>query len=109
MTYEEAIKVLSAESCYECSYGCNSPTTCGNPYCIVKEATVLAIASLEKQIPKKPNSGVDRTWGTPTKEALCPACDYSLGHWEFIGGVEEITYCENCGQAISWEGWKWTD
>lgn len=72
-------------------------------------AVKMAITAIDKQIPKKPTSGVDRTWGMPTKEAICPACDYALGHWEFIGGGKKITYCEYCGQAISWEGWKWTD
>lgn len=70
----------------------------------VDDACLKACAALDKQIPKKPTSGVDRTWGTPTKEAVCPACDYALGHWEFIGGGEKITYCEHCGQAIDWEG-----
>lgn len=73
------------------------------------EALKIAVFALDKQIPKTPNSGVDRTWGTPTKEAVCPACDYALGHWEFIGDAKKITYCEHCGQAITWEGWKWTD
>lgn len=72
-------------------------------------AVKMAIAAIDKQLSKKPTSGVDMTWGAPTKEAICPACDYALGHWEFIGGGEKITYCEHCGQAITWEGWEWTD
>lgn len=75
----------------------------------VDTACIMACKALEKQIPQKPNSGVDRTWGTPEKKAICPACDYALGHWEFIGDAKKITYCEHCGQAITWEGWKWTD
>lgn len=75
----------------------------------VDEACLMACEALDKKIPKTLNSGVDRTWGTPTKEAICPACDYALGHWEFIGGGKKITYCEHCGQAIDWEGWKWED
>lgn len=73
------------------------------------EALKIAVVALEKQIPKTPNSGIDRTWGTPTKEAICPVCDCALGHWEFIGGGEKITYCEHCGQAITWEGGEWAD
>ena len=75
----------------------------------VDVACIMACAALDKQIPQKPNSGVDRTWGSPLKEAICPACDYVLGNWRFIGDGEKITYCEHCGQAISWEGWEWTD
>ncbi len=99
MTYEEAketIRVAIAE--VEWNYPLD-----------YTEAFKKAEEALDKQIPKKPNSGVDRTWGTPEKEAVCPVCDYVLGHWEFIGDVEKITYCEHCGQAIDWEGWKWTD
>lgn len=73
------------------------------------ETLELAKKAVEKQIPKKPTSGVDRTWGTPMKEAICPVCDYTLGRWKFFGGGKKITYCELCGQAIDWDGWKWTD
>lgn len=101
MTREEAKKVLSAESCYECSYGCNSPTTCGNPYCIVKEATVLAIASIEKQIPKKPICIKD---SATTKHFNCPVCAY-----RFVSEIDgqlcagrKTSFCPDCGQAIDW-------
>lgn len=94
MTYEEAKEHLKKLKSFH-----------NGAYAAVK----MAITAIDKQIPKKPNSGTDRTWGTPAKEAICPACDYALGHWEFIGGGEKITYCEHCGQAIDWEGWKWTD
>lgn len=56
---------------------------------------------------KNLRTGNTKSCGCYMKEAVCPACDYALGHWEFIGGGEKITYCEHCGQAISWEGWKW--
>lgn len=98
MTYEEA-KIDLIESGIELGAG----------DFVDFEALKIAVVALDKQIPKKPNSGVDRTWGTPTKEAICPACDYALGHWEFIGDAKKITYCEHCGQAITWEGWEWTD
>ena len=91
MTYEEA-KIDLIESGIELGAG----------DFVDFEALKIAVVALDKQIPKKPNIGVDRTWGTPTKEAICPACDYALGHWEFIGGGENITYCEHCGQAIDW-------
>lgn len=99
MTYEEAKDILRVAAA-EVEWNCPLDYT---------EAFQKAEEALDKQIPQTPNSGVDRTWGTLMKEAVCSACDYALGHWEFIGGGEKITYCEHCGQAISWEGWKWTD
>ena len=99
MTYEEAKEIIRvAISEVEWHYPLE--------YAVAFEQ---ATEALDKQIPKRPNGGVDRIWGTPTKEAICPACDYALGHWKFIGGGEKITYCDKCGQAIYWEGWKWTD
>lgn len=92
MTYEEAKDILCVAAA-EVEWNCPLDYT---------EAFKKAEEALDKQIPKKPTSGVDRTWGTPTKEAICPTCDYALGHWEFIGGGEKITYCEHCGQAIDW-------
>lgn len=106
MTYEEAKRILhpdtTREAIAEIGFKGNEKLQDA-----VDEACLKSCAALDKQIPKTPNSGVDRTWGTPMKEAVCPACDYALGHWEFIGGGEKITYCEHCGQAISWDGWKW--
>ena len=94
MTYEEAIRIIqTAIAEVEWEYPME--------YAVAFET---AIAAIEKQIPKTPNSGIDRTWGTPTKEAICPVCDCALGHWEFIGDAKKITYCEHCGQAITWEG-----
>ena len=91
MTYEEA-KIDLIESGIELGAG----------DFVDFEALKIAVVALDKQIPKKPTRGVDRTWGTPTKEAICPVCDYALGHWEFIGDAKKITYCEHCGQAIDW-------
>lgn len=99
MTYKEAKDILRVAAA-EVEWNCPLDYT---------EAFKKAEEALDKQIPKTPNSGVDRTWGTPTKEAICPVCDYALGHWEFIGDAKKITYCEHCGQAITWEGWEWTD
>ena len=98
MTYEEAIFVLVEEI-----------DTLADCVPNGSEAIKEAVTAIRKLIPKKPNEGIDRTHGIPTKEAVCPVCDFSLPHWEFTGGGERVTYCEYCGQAISWEGWKWTD
>jgi hypothetical protein len=62
----------------------------------------------ERDIPIKPMETTDRTWGISKKQAVCPRCDYYLGHVAFLGGGKNrITYCEICGQAINWEGWDY--
>lgn len=48
MTNEEAIKTLSSDGCYECSFGCESPAKCPNAGCDVREAVLLAISALSR-------------------------------------------------------------
>ncbi len=61
----------------------------------------LAIAALEKQIPKKPEEYEDKYYA-------CPACDNVLMHkWEkYPSQLKDkkngLPYCLNCGQAINW-------
>lgn len=71
----------------------------------------LPSAQPECDIPMKPNETIDSSWGIRKKQAVCPKCDYYLGHVEFIGNPngKKVTYCETCGQAIDWEGWRWKD
>lgn len=61
----------------------------------------------ERDIPIKPNETTDTAWGIPHRQAVCPKCDYYLGHVVFLGDDKgkKVTYCETCGQAIDWEGW----
>jgi len=68
-------------------------------------------AQPERDIPMKPNETIDSSWGIRKKQAVCPKCDYYLGHVEFIGNPngKKVTYCETCGQAIDWEGWEWEE
>lgn len=66
------------------------------------EAIEKAISALEKQIPKKAEWTVDGSWGVKSKQPVCPACDYYLTKFQFIGDGEKKTYCEYCGQAIDW-------
>ena len=47
MTREEAINVLKTDSCYECSWGCDSPVSCHCSGCDLAEATRIAIESLK--------------------------------------------------------------
>lgn len=65
-------------------------------------------AQPERDIPVKPIETTDKAWGIPKRQAVCPKCDYYLGHVAFLGDHKgkRITYCEVCGQAIDWEGWE---
>ena len=68
----------------------------------------LPSAQSERDIPMKPNETTDTALGIPTKQAVCPKCDYYLGRLYFLGDSKnkKVTYCETCGQAIDWEGWE---
>ena len=71
----------------------------------------LPSAQPERDIPLKPTETTDRTWGIPKRQAVCPKCDYYLGHIAFLDCYKgkRITYCETCGQAIDWEGWDFDE
>jgi len=60
------------------------------------EAKNMAIAALEKQLPKQPEYSSDgySPDGLEVWDAYCPACHHELD-------VEER--CPNCGQAILWD------
>lgn len=49
MNKEQAIEILKTDSCYECTYGCRSPITCGAEICPLKQATQVAIDSLDNE------------------------------------------------------------
>lgn len=68
-------------------------------------------AQPERDIPVKPIETTDKAWGIPKRQAVCPKCDYYLGHVAFLGDYKgkRITYCETCGQAIDWEGWEFDE
>ena len=48
MTNKEALYALKTRTCYECSYGCESPVLCSCPDCDLKESTILATEALER-------------------------------------------------------------
>lgn len=75
---------------------------------IIKRFKELPSAQSDRDIPKRPNATVDRAWGIPCRQAICPNCDCYLGMIHFISESDKtkITYCESCGQAIDWEGWN---
>ena len=71
----------------------------------------LPSAKPERDIPVKPIETTDKAWGIPKRQAVCPKCDYYLGHVAFLGDYKgkRVTYCETCGQAIDWEGWNFDE
>lgn len=58
-----------------------------------KEALVLAVKAVEKQIPKK------LTWQN-TMWGICPNCKKVAEIHQF----QEPKHCEHCGQALDWSG-----
>ena len=46
----EAAEILKTDSCYECAYGCDEgAATCTNEKCQVRQATIMAIKTLEEK------------------------------------------------------------
>lgn len=88
MTREEAIKILRSkirtdsfdESFEEIMMDC---------------ALTMAIADMEKQIPKKP------IWikRSITKFQVCPCCS-NAEHYQMV--FKQQKYCVECGQALDW-------
>ena len=78
---------------------------------IIDRFMAFASAQPDRDIPLKPIETTDKAWGIPSRQAVCPKCDYYLGHIAFLGDYKgkRITYCETCGQAINWEGWEWDE
>lgn len=48
MTREEAITILKRHSCYECTWGCESPLDCNNRDCDLRIAIKVAIEALKE-------------------------------------------------------------
>ena len=95
MTTEEAIKNIKERHCTQNHY-CTDGCMHGKENCEYS----LAVAALEKQIPKKPIEhkifyGADYT---------CPNCKNYVGSYsvaiERLGRNDKL--CDNCGQAIDW-------
>lgn len=61
----------------------------------------MAIAALEKQMPKKPNITTGKA--DTDKLACCPTCDSNVD-WTYEGfwRYGKRKYCHECGQAIDW-------
>ena len=76
--------------------------------CEVGSSNYVPFVEPERDTPMKPIETHDKAWGIPSKQAVCPKCDYYLGHVAFLGDYKgkRITYCETCGQAIDWSEWE---
>ena len=74
----------------------------GRPTPYLDEAVSMAIAALEKQIPKKINCKGDGYWkGQPVYDTwICPCCEE---HYEV--DYDNYDYCPNCGQHLENE-WR---
>ena len=99
---------IDAVQKYKCEHGyAYADCACD----IEKDLKALPSAQLERDTPIKPIETTDRAWGIPHRQAVCPKCDYYLGHVAFLGDYKgkRITYCETCGQAIDWEGWDFDE
>ena len=66
----------------------------------MKAVHALSIArrALKKQMPMDVKNKI--------REPVCPACYSDIPLEPIDHSV--TTYCIYCGQAINWEGWKWT-
>jgi len=58
------------------------------------KAIELAALALEKQIPEKLNNG------------LCPTCNTYVMSCSDCGDLLYIEHCNECGQALDWDGYK---
>lgn len=85
----------------------------------LREAVDMAIAALEKQMPKKPVMGY--AFGEKVREVIkrtdperaesktecCPVCGRTLGVSQFVktqtGLLFGDPHCKRCGQAIAWK------
>lgn len=100
MNYEEALKILTTNEydfgCGDCTWGAGQPKECDNQSCEYKQATEIAIETLEKQIPMKPQ--IDKqALGRNFIVYECPICKHQLD------SKTQQNYCYNCGQALNWE------
>lgn len=69
---------------------------------IIMEAIDVAIAALEKQIPKKMDyegDGCDNAGNIIFDTAICPGC----GKMFEIDYDDNVNYCPDCGQRLKWE------
>ena len=93
MTYEEAKDILRVAAA-EVEWNCPLDYT---------EAFKKAEEALDKQIPQRPINLSNAPLDAYCAIFRCTRCKGRLKM------KSKGAYCDKCGQAIDWEGWKWTD
>lgn len=116
MEENKAIEVLKSDTCYECSYGCDSPYNCESERCEVKSATRMAVSALERQekykwhdLRKNPEDLPEVLGGgySEAVEVVDEENNYDIGVYGgnnrgFLGGLEgEFSWIE--GTIIAWK------
>ena len=103
MTTEEAISILETNAINATGTLGGLPQTAAEKSGLNRqiEALDMAIAALEKQIPKKPKEYEDKYYA-------CPVCGNVLLHkrekypTKLMSKNNGLPYCLSCGQAIDW-------
>lgn len=94
MTREEAISTLESESCYECSWGCESPVKCDCPKCNLKSAVNMGIEAL-KETERNPTitswHDFDRGYNIAKEKFNRPH-----GEWVDVPKYKGFYVCSNC-------------
>ena len=68
------------------------------------KAFKLAIKSLEKQVPIKPNLVTYVPLKSVGWKYCCPSCNYAVGiNSNSFDYTEEDNYCGGCGQKLDWK------
>lgn len=65
-----------------------------------EQATKIAIADMEKQIPKKPKEYEDRYYACECGNILLPK--WKKYNTELMPKSEGLPHCMSCGQALDW-------
>lgn len=89
MSREDAIKILNPQTSRDALWGLDREAGIK----VVEEASLLAIADMEKQMPKKPLDVV-----TDDNEFICMICPSC----EQIAVEFNDKHCRRCGQALDW-------
>ena len=98
MSIEDALNVIKTESCYECSFGCDSAYQCNNAGCPLREAVHVAVEALERVEPKRGKwKPIDLTWGRSFY--YCTACEITENVPTSMG-EPYFNYCPNCGARM---------
>ena len=66
----------------------------------IEKLRKLPSAQLERDIPIRPVEVSETIYDAPVIRAYCPRCDHKFKR-VYIGD-DNISFCENCGQAIDW-------